>query len=142
VRAGGFLRIAGCRGWMAGNGRGMKNRERDAEEEHEELDESDETPENLDSVAWLCELADKQLGKNGRLIIDGLIQKAKKGDSPSIRQLVALAKSRTLKDACLTPGGKTLAQMLAEEPEWPEPPEGAETDKKQPGAGGISSGAA
>lgn len=132
--AGGFLRLAGGRGWMAGNGRGMTNKQRDPDDEQEELDEADDegidnTPENIDSVTWLCDLADRELGKNGRQIISGLVEKAKKGDGASIRQLLALAKNKSLKDACLTPGGKTLAQMLAEEPEWPEPPEGAETDK-------------
>jgi hypothetical protein len=120
---------------MAGNGMGMKNKRRDPKQK--ELDEAeaagkeaiDLAPENLDSVAWLCDLADKELGQNGRAIIEGLVEKAKKGDGPSIRQLVALAKNKKLKDACLTPGGKTLAQMLAEEPEWPEPPEGVETEE-------------
>jgi hypothetical protein len=130
---GGFLCLAVGRGWMAGNGRVMKNKEQDSDKEQPDLDAAEEMgnelPASLDSVAWLCDLADKELGKNGRKIINGLVEKAKKGDGPSIRQLLALAKGKTLKDACLTPGGKTLAQMLAEEPEWLEPPEGAETDK-------------
>lgn len=89
------------------------------------------TPENLDNVAWLCDLAYKELGKHGEEIIEGLVEKAKKGDVSSIKELQRLAKSKSLKEACLVPSGKTPAQMLAEEPEWQEPPEGAETDKNE-----------
>jgi len=116
----------------------MKSNGQDSEEERQEFDAAaragGEAPETVDSVAWLCDLADVELGKNGRTIIDGLVEKAKKGDVSSIKELQRLAKGKTLKDACLTSGGKTLAQMLAEEPEWPEPPEDAETDKNNGGA--------
>lgn len=128
-----FVFLAGGCGRMAGNGRGMKNSGQDPEEEQQQLDSAEgagsKTPEIIDSVAWLCDLADKELGKNGRTIIGGLVEKAKKGDVSSIKELQRLAKGKTLKDACLAQGGKTLAQMLAEEPEWPGPSEGAETGK-------------
>lgn len=136
----GFLRLAGGRGWMAGNGREMGKKEQDPDEEQEELDATDEADgealEIGDSVERLRDLAEKALGKNGRKIVDALVERAKKGDGPSIKQLMLLAKEKTLKGASMKPGEKTPAQMLAEEPEWEDPPEGAEKDesKSEPAA--------
>lgn len=111
----------------------MKNRERDPEEEQEELDEADEAtdeaPENSSGLAWLCSLADRVLRRIARKIVRALSSKAREGDANAIKLLMAIAKNKPPEEASTTPGGKTLAQMLAEEPEWPEPPEGAETDK-------------
>ena len=105
----------------------MGKRKQDSKEQRDKADAADEAPESVDHVAWLCDLADEELGKNGRTIIEGLVEKAKKGDAPSIKQLMMLAKEKKLKDARIAPGGKTLAQMLAEEPEW----EGSETDENK-----------
>lgn len=116
---------------MAGDGGEMDKKEQDSGDEKDELKAAGEAPENVDNVAWLSDLADKALGKNGSAIVEALVEKAKKGDAPSINQLMKLAKDKKLKYARIAPGGKTLAQMFAEEPEWPGPPEGAETDESK-----------
>lgn len=116
---------------MAGDGGEMEKKEQDSGDEKNELNAADEAPENVDNVAWLSDLADKELGKNGRTIIEALVEKAKKGDAPSINQLMKLAKDKKLKYARIAPGGKTLAQMLAEEPEWPGPPDGSGADESK-----------
>lgn len=125
---------------MAGNGREMGKKEQDPDKEQEELDATDEadgeTLEIGDSVERLRDLAEKALGRNGRTIVNALVEKAKNGDGPSIKQLMLLAKEKTLKGASMKPGEKTPAQMLAEEAEWEEPPEDAQKDesKSEPAA--------
>jgi hypothetical protein len=132
VHPGGFPRLAGGRKWMAGNGRVMKNRERDPDEEQEELDAieetDDEAPENSSGLAWLYSLADKVLRRIAPKIMQALETKASTGEANSIKLLMAIAKNKPPEDAPTTPGGKTLAQILTEEPEWQEPAEVAETD--------------
>src|SRR5580698_8150835 len=98
---------------MAGDGGVMGKKEQDPGEEKNELNAAGDVPGNVENVAWLRDLADKELRKNGRVIIEALVEKAKKGDAPSINQLMKLAKDKKLKYARIAPGGKTLAQMLA-----------------------------
>ncbi|HEX4032412.1 MAG TPA: hypothetical protein VHX20_18750 [Terracidiphilus sp.] len=45
------------------------------------------------------------------------------GEIAAIRMLVALAEKMERGDTQMKVGGKMLAQMLAEEPEWSEAPE-------------------
>lgn len=132
-RAAGFPRHAGARGWMAGNGREMGNEKHDLDGEQEKSNTTDadhEALKNSDVVEWIRNLADEELGKNGREIVQALVERAKKGDPTALKLLMTIAKEKTRRDASMTPGGKTLAQMLAEEPEWQGPPEGAAAEEK------------
>jgi hypothetical protein len=111
----------------------MKNKEQNPDDEQEELDEAeelgDEAPENSTGLAWLYSLADKVLRKIARTIVDALSSRAREGDANAIKLLIAIAKNKPPEETPAIPGGKTLAQKLAEEPEWHEPLAGAKTDK-------------
>jgi hypothetical protein len=105
----------------------MGKSRQDTKEEQEEFD----IPEECESgeswakrgPAWLRYLADWVLAKFGRKMIVALLKKAVAGEIAAIRMLVALAEKMERGDTQMKPGGKMLAQMLAEEPEWPEAPE-------------------
>jgi hypothetical protein len=105
----------------------MGKSRQDASEEQEEFDIPEESESGESWVrrgpAWLRYLADWVLAKFGRKIIVALLRKAVVGEIAAIRMLVALAEKMERGDTQMKAGGKMLAQMLAEEPEWPEAPE-------------------
>lgn len=133
-RAADFVRRGRSRGWMAGNGREMPKKKLESSERQREPSTTDKAedgvPENIDVIEWIRNLAGEALGKQGRQMVESLADKATNGDATALRQLLVLAKEMTQKDASMMPGGKTLAQMLAEEPEWQGPPDDAAAEEK------------
>lgn len=125
---------AAGRVWMAGNGREMNNNGPDDVEQQEKFeipdsDESREIQKTSSGLGWLRQLADWALKQFGRKIIQGLSNKASSGDATAARLLVNFAEKKVNTETWRRPAGKSLAQMLAEEPEWVGPPEDAETDE-------------
>jgi hypothetical protein len=81
----------------------------------------------MDGAEQLRQAADLRVGWNSEKIADVLTEKALAGDLASAKALVALAEAKKpspepVKKRC----GPSMAEQLAAEPQWQEPPEGGE----------------
>lgn len=113
----------------------MKNKGQDSVEQQEEFnleggDESGEIQKKSSGLAWFRHLADWALKKFAPKILQAQLQKASSGDTASARFLAALAEKKGNESASVNPGGKTMAQMLAEEPEWENTETGASSPRQ------------
>jgi hypothetical protein len=94
--------------------------------------------ESEDGFESLRVAADRQLGQNSDKIAAALGQKAADGDLNSAKFLVAVAGKKERKNTRKKRSGLSVAQKLALEPQWEEPPESnAEPDPRKPGDEGV-----
>lgn len=132
------MRLAG--GTMAGNGGPMRTEDQDPKDENTNTlsdgagrEASGESEANEDGFESLRDAADRELGKNSNIIAAAFGQKAAKGDLNSAKFLVAVAVTdkKRPKRARKKRRGLSVADRLALEPQWEEPPEtNSETDSQ------------
>jgi hypothetical protein len=84
---------------------------------------SKETGENEDGFETLRSAADEQLGRRSGEIAEALGKKAADGDLNSAKFLLTVAEKKGNKNSRKIRRGLLVAENLAHEPPWKEPPE-------------------